>query len=111
MPRPVLWLWRNGEGQFFAYDNEYPTLDGGDPLTLGEPIGFAILMDSTGRDGTTPTRTASERLIDEMLGAQSRFVQAWKDDRPIVSIRLEEQKRRDTARKALMDLICGESSR
>lgn len=37
------WVWKNGvRGElecFLAYDKEYPVYpDGGDPLTLGEPI-------------------------------------------------------------------------
>ena len=35
-----LWLWKNGD-HFLAFDNPYPTHDGGDPMTLGEPIGYA----------------------------------------------------------------------
>jgi len=42
-----LWLWRNGSTEFWAFDNPYPcaTLNG-DPLTLGEPCGIAIVRDS-----------------------------------------------------------------
>lgn len=42
----TLWLWRNGEGEYVAYDNPFPTRDGGDPLTLGGPCGRAILRAS-----------------------------------------------------------------
>jgi hypothetical protein len=41
-----LWLWKNGD-HFLAFDNPCPTYDGGDPMTLGEPIGVAILTPST----------------------------------------------------------------
>jgi hypothetical protein len=37
-----LWLWKNGD-HYLAFDSECPTYDGGDPKTLGEPIGFALL--------------------------------------------------------------------
>lgn len=36
-----LWLWRNGD-HYLAYMHEYPTEDGGDPLTLGEPVAIAV---------------------------------------------------------------------
>ncbi len=41
--RTKWWVWRNGSvfGReiFIAYDKEYPVQpDGGDPLTLGEPV-------------------------------------------------------------------------
>jgi hypothetical protein len=40
---PIWWIWRNGTRAgrecFVAYDKEYPVYpDGGDPLTLGEPV-------------------------------------------------------------------------
>lgn len=44
MSELVLWVWRNGPGQFVAYDDEYPRYDNGDPKTLGEPIGIAVLQ-------------------------------------------------------------------
>lgn len=49
-----LWLWRNGD-HFLAFDNPYPTYDGGDPMTLGEPVGFAIFIPSTEGDGEEKT--------------------------------------------------------
>lgn len=50
------WLWKNfigGEPQYLAFDNPYPTyLDSGDPQTLGEPCGYALLKPSrNGRPG------------------------------------------------------------
>ena len=41
-----LWLWQNGD-HFVAYDNLYPCYPDGDPRTLGEPIGYALLKEST----------------------------------------------------------------
>lgn len=40
---PIWWIWRNGTHAgrecFVAFDKEYPVApDGGDPLTLGEPV-------------------------------------------------------------------------
>jgi hypothetical protein len=37
-----LWLWKDGD-HYLAFDSEYPTYDGGDPKTLGEPVGYALL--------------------------------------------------------------------
>lgn len=46
-----LWLWKNfvdGRPEYWAFDNPYPCkLGGGDPLTLGEPCGYAIVKEST----------------------------------------------------------------
>jgi hypothetical protein len=41
-----LWLWRNGD-HYWAFDKEYPCYEeGGDPMTLGEPVGWAWLWSS-----------------------------------------------------------------
>ena len=41
-----VWLWKNGD-HFLAYAHEYPCYpNGGDPLTIGEPVGVAILKPS-----------------------------------------------------------------
>lgn len=46
-----LWLWRNGD-HFLAFDNLYPCFTpGGDPMTLGEPVGYAIFKHSHCRAG------------------------------------------------------------
>ena len=50
-----LWLWKNfvdGLPEYWAFDNPYPTHGGGDPMTLGEPCGYAIFKDSTRAPGT-----------------------------------------------------------
>jgi len=44
-----LWLWRNfvdGKPEYWAFDNPYPCEPCGDPMTLGEPCGWAILKQS-----------------------------------------------------------------
>lgn len=50
MHHKKLWLWRNfvdGVPEYWAFDNAYPCRpDGGDPLTLGEPCGFALFIES-----------------------------------------------------------------
>ena len=51
MSEPIkFWLWKNfvdGRPEYWAFTNPYPTYDGGDPMVLGEPAGYAILKDST----------------------------------------------------------------
>ena len=45
-----LWLWRNfvdGEPQYWAFDNAYPCFPNGDPITRGEPCGYALVKQST----------------------------------------------------------------
>ena len=49
-PAKRLWLWKNfvdGRPEYWAFDNPYPTHGGGDPMTLGEPCGYAIFKSST----------------------------------------------------------------
>jgi hypothetical protein len=44
-----LWLWRNGD-HFLAFEHLYPCFTpGGDPMTLGEPVGYAIVKRSFDR--------------------------------------------------------------
>lgn len=49
-PAPKLWLWKNfvdGRPEYWAFDNPFPVhLDCGDPQTLGEPCGYAIVKPS-----------------------------------------------------------------
>ena len=46
-----LWLWKNfvdGRPEYWAFDNPYPCKPGGgDPITLGEPCGYAIFKESS----------------------------------------------------------------
>lgn len=46
MNEQKLWLWKNGSDEFWAFDNPYPCYPDGDPMTLGEPIGYAIVKSS-----------------------------------------------------------------
>jgi hypothetical protein len=45
-----LWLWKNfvnGKPEYWAFDNPFPCVSvDGDPLTLGEPCGWALLKPS-----------------------------------------------------------------
>jgi hypothetical protein len=43
-----LWLWRNGEREFWAFAHKYPIHMGnnGDPQTIGQPCGYALLKPS-----------------------------------------------------------------
>ena len=47
MAEQKLWLWRNGPHEFWAFDNPYPCHSDGDPITLGQPIGYALVVPST----------------------------------------------------------------
>lgn len=44
-----LWLWKNfvdGKPEYWAFDNPFPCDANGDPMTLGEPCGYAIVKQS-----------------------------------------------------------------
>lgn len=45
-----LWIWRNSTPEhpheFWAFDNPFPCHPNGDPMTLGEPYGYALLKHS-----------------------------------------------------------------
>lgn len=46
--KKLLWLWRDGEGKYLAFDDLFPTLPGGgDPATLGQPCGYATFHPMT----------------------------------------------------------------
>lgn len=49
-PVAKLWLWKNfigGKPEYWAFDNPFPCVSvGGDPLTLGEPCGWALFKPS-----------------------------------------------------------------
>lgn len=65
-----LWLWKNfadGKPEYWAFDNPYPiNLTDGDPQTLGEPCGYALLKPS--RVGRTDV--SEERVIAAIFRAQ-----------------------------------------
>lgn len=49
-PPKRLWLWKNfvdGRPEYWAFDNPYPCHPNGDPMTLGEPCGYADFKPST----------------------------------------------------------------
>lgn len=49
-----LWLWQNGD-HMLAFKHLYPCFtEGGDPMTLGEPVARAIFKTSHDRSGGTP---------------------------------------------------------
>ena len=62
MKSDCLWLWKNfvdGRPEYLAFDNPYPCDPSGDPLTLGEPCGYAIVkMSMQGR-----TDVSEEQVI------------------------------------------------
>lgn len=66
-PVEKLWLWKNGD-HYLAYEHEYPCYEqGGDPLTVGEPIGYALLKPSFGRESMAPTPPTQDKLIAELI--------------------------------------------
>ena len=66
-----LWLWKNfvdGKPEYWAFDNPYPCHPSGDPITLGEPCGYAIFMESK---NARPDRTEAE-VLEGIRRAQQR---------------------------------------
>lgn len=49
--------------------------------------------------------TQANRLIDEMLAAQTRFAQAWRDGTPPTEQQRRDAAQRDEARSVLLSLI------
>ncbi len=58
-----LWLWKNSTPahpyEFWAFDNPYPCHPNGDPMVMGEPVGYALFKES---DNARPERTEAEVL-------------------------------------------------
>ena len=95
--RVKLWLWKNfvdGKPEYWAFDNPFPCVSvGGDPLTLGEPCGWALLKHSVnGRPDrseqeviNTVTRLATPiaaQLADEPVGEVVQIDPADDEDGP-----------------------------
>ena len=57
----------------------------------------------------TGNQSRAERLIDDMLAAQSRFVQAWCDGACLTDQQRKDEAVRDAARNALLKMIGDES--
>jgi hypothetical protein len=75
-----LWLWKNGD-HHLAFDSECPTYDGGDPKTLGEPVGFALLERET-YDRMTEQRAAEAVKAAEMMKGTTNYGNNAQDNRP-----------------------------
>ena len=62
-----LWLWKNfvdGKPEYWAFDNAYPCYANGDPMTLGEPCGYAIVRPSTnGRPEVSDEQVADQSAV------------------------------------------------
>jgi hypothetical protein len=72
-----LWLWKNGD-HYLAYTNEYPCeSQGGDPLTLGEPVGYAILKESFSRDTQPPADKDAELIKAMEDGYKITLTEPW----------------------------------
>lgn len=104
-----LWLWKAGD-HFLAFDNEYPCYEGGgDPLTLGEPIGWAALQDSDDPNGKNAIRSLAIRLLDEIMAAQTHYATEWnKGTNGNSRLMSEAEGRRDNYKQKLLAVICGE---
>ena len=67
-----LWLWKNfvdGRPEYWAFDNPYPCQPGGgDPMTLGEPCGYALFHES---ENARPDRT-EEQVLEGMRRAKAK---------------------------------------
>ncbi len=62
-----LWLWKNGD-HFWAFEHLYPKVSPhGDPCTLGEPVGYALLKSGPYRlrlcTDTNPSFRRSKSVI------------------------------------------------
>ena len=62
-----LWLWKNfvdGRPEYWAFDNPFPCITaGGDPLTLGEPCGWALFKTSVnGRPNSS-----EQEVVDALM--------------------------------------------
>jgi hypothetical protein len=62
----ILWLWKNfvnGNPEYWAFEHLYPiNMDNGDPQTLGEPCGYAIVKPS--RPGRAVSPADEQRAIN-----------------------------------------------
>jgi len=77
--RVRLWLWKNfveGRPEYWAFDNPFPCMSvGGDPMTFGEPCGWALLKSSiNGRPDRSEQEVINQvtRLNAILSAAQSQ---------------------------------------
>ncbi len=67
----TLWIWKNfvnGNPEFWAFHTPYPVDAGGNPLVLGEPVGYAIIRESyNGRGDRTDAQ-----VVDAIKRASAR---------------------------------------
>lgn len=69
-----LWLWKNfvdGKPEYWAFDNPYPAQDGGDPITLGSPCGYAIFQASK----NARPEIADETVLEEISRSKPVFTE------------------------------------
>jgi len=68
-----LWIWKNSTPEhpheWWAFDNPFPCRANGDPMTFGEPWGYALLKNSTNKH---PEVSESEVLEKIEIAASKR---------------------------------------
>lgn len=82
-----LWLWQNfvdGKPEYWAFDNGYPCHENGDPITLGNPVGWAVFK---------PSKNGRPEVGQDELERQARqstpLIEAVKDARADVARAIE----------------------
>lgn len=73
-----LWLWHNfvgGKPEYWAFDNPFPCYANGDPMTLGEPCGWALFKRSENGRPDVPNDIA-EAAIAALPSGDERLREA-----------------------------------
>lgn len=83
-----LWLWKNfvdGRPEYWAFDNPYPCEEGGgDPLTLGEPCGYALVKESTqGRFDVTEAEVIDAIKASQLIAQHGADAEAVSSELPM----------------------------
>lgn len=81
-----LWLWRNhvdGRPEYWAFDNPFPIhLDNGDPQTLGEPCGYALVKPSRNGRPMVSEEAVLRRIARAAETSLSGRSEPWKHSGP-----------------------------
>ncbi len=76
---PKLWLWKNfvdGRPEYWAFNNPYPCCENGDPITLGEPCGYALFKDSTNGRSDVPEAEVINKIKRVLIRDENRRLAA-----------------------------------